>query len=41
MLEAQREAIRVGNIAFRRDDVSSVRNCVRPALWLSLSADVI
>ena len=37
----QTEAIRVGNIAYRRDDVSAVRNCVRPALWLSLDAGVI
>ena len=37
----QREAIRVGNIAHRRDDVAAVTNCVRPALWLNLNADVI
>jgi len=37
----QTDAMRVGNIAFRRDGVSSAVNCVRPALWLSLDADII
>ncbi len=37
----QHDAIRVGNIAYRRDDVSAAYNCVRPALWLNLNADVI
>ena len=37
----QSDAIRVGNIASRRDDVSARRNCVRPALWLNLNADII
>ena len=37
----QSEAIRVGNIAYRRDDVSVTYNCVRPALWVSLDADVL
>ena len=37
----QYNAIRVGNIASRQDDVSVRYNCVRPALWLNLNADVI
>lgn len=37
----QHEAIRAGNIAYRTDDVSAAYNCVRPALWLNLGADVI
>ena len=37
----QNDAIRLGNIAYRRDDVSATRNCVRPALWLSLNDDII
>lgn len=37
----QHDAIRQGNIAFRRDDVSAACNCVRPVLWVSLNADVI
>ena len=37
----QSDAMRAGNIAYRRDDVSATRNCVRPALWLSLNADII
>ena len=33
----QHDAIRVGNISARRDDVSQTRNCVRPALWFNLN----
>ena len=37
----QNDAMCDGNIAYRRDDVSAKDICVRPALWISLNADII
>ena len=37
----QHDAMCAGNIACRRDDVSAKDICVRPALWVSLNADII